>query len=39
MPPFVHLKSIAIDNNDLEAIDPNCFLTNIKLDRNESRLN
>ena len=39
MSPFVHLKSIAIDNNDLETIDPNCFLTIIKLYRNESRLN
>jgi Leucine-rich repeat (LRR) protein len=33
--PFVHLKSIAIDNNDLETIDPDCFLFNRKLDRIE----
>jgi Leucine-rich repeat (LRR) protein len=33
--PFIHLKSIAIDNNDLDTIDPNCFLFNRKLDRIE----
>ena len=26
--PFVHVKSVAIDNDDLETIEPNCFLSN-----------
>jgi Leucine-rich repeat (LRR) protein len=32
---FVHLKSFAIDNNDLAQIDADCFLFNRNLDRIE----